>query len=37
MTFTIDLKTWFKLNAHPLPTSSMIMYMKYEADRTKGR
>lgn len=35
MTFTIDLETWFKHNAHPLPTSSM--YMKYEPDRTKGR
>lgn len=35
MTFTTDLETSFKANAHPLPTSTL--YVKYEPDRIKEK
>lgn len=35
MTLTVDLKTWFKVTAHPLPIGTLCM--KYEPDLVKGR
>lgn len=35
MTLTLDLKTWFIVNAYPLPESSV--YVKFEPNRAKWR
>lgn len=33
MTFTLDIKTWFKVTAHRFPTSTI--YVKYKPNRAK--
>lgn len=35
MTLTVDLKTWFKVIARPLPKGTLCV--KYESDWAKGR
>lgn len=35
MTLTVDLKTWFKVIARPLPKGTL--WVKYESDWAKGR
>lgn len=35
MGFMFDLKTWFKITAHPFPHKHF--FVRYRSDRTKGR
>lgn len=36
MTLTLNLETWFKVTAHPLPKGALDMLMKYEPDWANG-
>lgn len=35
LTFTLNLETWVKVIAHPLPKNSV--YVKHDPDKSKGR